>query len=417
MKDIRIGHRVYDGHACITVIVLFMLIYFEIRGGRSYFDEMLCIIAILYIVLLAIKRKLTKNDIITIILLTAVIVIGIMSNLHSHISVTIFSVLVDIIAETKVLWIFLGAKYYIHEKAKETLRIILTPIAKIFFVIAFVFSILSQFLNTGMTGAIRYGLKEFKFIFPMSFQFLAVSFVMFAVMSLNSYVKYRTIYYVMGCISLILATKSSPLLFGIMYLFLLYYFKKKSEIRISTIIFLALVIVVIGSFQIQTYLLNEDAPRYLFFYYGGKTANNYFPFGSGFATFGSDQASRQYSVLYYQYGFDDLFGMNPEDGSFLSDTFWAMAIGQFGWFGFTLYCIIYVRIFISIKKASDLAIDQKALVYSEYISYIVHAVGAAILSSSAGVIGFIALAMLLEPHYSMKGSEGAFKRDHRIWKE
>lgn len=40
------------------------------------------------------------------------------------------------------------------------------------------------------------------------------------------------------------------------------------------------------------------------------------------------QAARNYSRLYYQYGFNSLFGMNTRDGSFLSDTFWPMAIGQ-----------------------------------------------------------------------------------------
>ena len=38
--------------------------------------------------------------------------------------------------------------------------------------------------------------------------------------------------------------------------------------------------------------------------------------------------------------------------------------------------------------------DQKAFMYASFISYIIHAVGSAILSSSAGVIGFIALAIV-----------------------
>ncbi|WP_140398057.1 hypothetical protein [Lachnoclostridium sp. An169] len=148
-----------------------------------------------------------------------------------------------------------------------------------------------------------------------------------------------------------------------------------------TLVFLVIVIVLIGSFQIQTYLMNENAPRYLFFYYGSVTANDYFPLGSGFATFGSDQAARQYSPLYYLYGFTRLFGMNPDDGSFLSDTFWAMALGQFGWIGFFLYCFVYLRIFISFKIQDNFSPDKKALLYSCFISYMIHAVGSAILSS------------------------------------
>lgn len=400
MRDIKIRNKIYDGHACVVFAILLALIYFEIRGGRSYFDEILCLFAIVYLTLLAIQNKLAKNDSINILLIVCVIGIGLLSNLLSGISVPIFSVIVDIIAETKVLWIFFAVKYFVNSETKKSLVRMLTPVTKIYIILAFVFSVLSQFVNIGMTGSERYGIKEFKFFFPMSFQFLAVSLIALAVLSLNSFVRYKTLYYIMACISLMLATKSSPLLFGIMFLFFLSHFKRKSEIKVRTIVILAVVIIIIGGFQIQTYLMNENAPRYLFFYYGSVTANDYFPLGSGFATFGSDQAARQYSPLYYDYGFNNLFGMNPEDGSFLSDTFWAMAIGQFGWIGFALYCSVYVHIFISFKKNHNMKADQKALLYSGYISYIIHAVGSAILSSSAGVIGFIALAMVLDSNNS-----------------
>lgn len=115
-----------------------------------------------------------------------------------------------------------------------------------------------------------------------------------------------------------------------------------------------------------------------------------------FATFGSDQAARNYSRLYYQYGFNSLFGMNTKDGSFLSDTFWPMAIGQFGWIGSILYILIYVRIFFSFKWM-NLNSEQKAFLYAGYMQYIIHAVGSAILSAPAGMIGAIALAAVMKP--------------------
>ena len=106
--------------------------------------------------------------------------------------------------------------------------------------------------------------------------------------------------YAAVCVGLILATKSSPLLFSVMFIFLLIYFQKRAQLKTRTVVFMAVIVLLLGTFQIQTYLMNVNAPRYLFFYYGGKTANTYFPLGSGFATFGSDQAARNYSRLYYQ---------------------------------------------------------------------------------------------------------------------
>ena len=73
-----------------------------------------------------------------------------------------------------------------------------------------------------------------------------------------------------------------------------------------------------------------------------------------------------------------------------------MGIGQFGWIGFVLYVLIYVRIFFSFKRMK-LNSEQKAFLYAGYMQYIIHAVGSAILSASAGMIGAIALAAVMKP--------------------
>ena len=271
------------------------------------------------------------------------------------------------------------------------------PLAKWFCYLAGVFAVISQFVNLGMTENERYGIKSYNFIFPMSFQFLAVALVAIAVLSKSKDNKSNRMPYAAVCIGLILATKSSPLLFSVMFVFLLIYFQKRAQLKTRTVVFMAVIVLLLGTFQIQTYLMNVNAPRYLFFYYGGKTANTYFPFGSqALQRLGSDQAARNYSRLYYQYGFNSLFGMNTEDGSFLSDTFWPMGIGQFGWIGFVLYVLIYVRIFFSFKRMK-LNSEQKAFLYAGYMQYIIHAVGSAILSASAGMIGAIALAAVMKP--------------------
>lgn len=313
---------------------------------------------------------------------------------------TWFSVFVDLIAETKFLWVLFAFKYYITSNPYDDRTVyndltrLVKPFAKWFCYLAGIFAIVSQFVNIGMTENERYGIKSYNFVFPMSFQFLAVALVAIAVLSSSKNNRSNRLPYAAICVGLILATKSSPLLFSVMFLFLLIYFKRRDQLKMRTVVFMAIIVLFLGTFQIQTYLMNANAPRYLFFYYGGKTANSYFPLGSGFATFGSDQAARNYSRLYYQYGFNGLFGMNTEDGSFLSDTFWPMAIGQFGWIGCILYILIYIRIFLSFGRMA-LNSEQKAFLYAGYLQYLIHAVGSAILSSSAGIIGAIALAAVM----------------------
>lgn len=386
----------FDLRAMLFLAVLLLLVLFELNGGRNYLDEALCIAAAGYLLYLAFVDTLSRYDSVSIFLLVFVVFIGLLSNVASNISVSAFSIAIDIIAEIKVPLIFFAAKYLLRsEKTRSDIVRILFPVAKVYIVVAFVCSVASQFVDIGMAESERYGLMGFKFFFPFSFQFLAVTLVMIAILISHENVKHKNAYLCLASISLMLALKSSPLLFGVMFLFLLIYFNRRDRLKMSTIVIMCVVILLLGSFQIQTYLLNPNAPRALFFHYGAITANEFFPLGSGFSTFGSDQAARNYSPLYYQYGFNTLFGMNPEDGSFLSDTFWPTAIAQFGWIGFAIYVIVFLRILRSFAVISPSKPDSKAFVYSAFASYMIHAVGSAILSASAGVIGFVAIAFVL----------------------
>lgn len=215
-----------------------------------------------------------------------------------------------------------------------------------------------------------------------------------------------SIYYFMAGISLILTTKSSPIIFSVLFIFFCFYFRKRFSISKKTYIFVLIVIVLLGTYQIEAYLLNENAPRYLFFYYGGVTANEYFPLGAGFATFGSDEASRDYSPLYYLYGFQYLFGMTPDDGSFLSDTFWPMAIGQFGWIGASLYLYVFIRLYQSVYKNKALGKEERAFVYAGFLQSFIHAIGSAILSNAAAQLMYIILGIVL----SNKGNKSSLEK-------
>lgn len=373
--------------------IISVLIYMELIGGRSFFDEALSIVSVLYLLFLAIRDDLSRYDSVSLFILMVVIFIGLASNVFSGISRPLTSVLIDVVAETKVLWAFFAAKYMFRGQTGKTFATALVFLAKAYIISAFVCSIVSQVVNIGMTESQRYGLQGFRFVFPFSFQFMAVSLLAIAIL-IKGNAKNRKVYYVLASISLMLATKSAPLLFGLLFLVLLYYFNHFKKLNAFVVALLFLGVIFVGSYQIQTYLMNVNAPRYLFFLHGAELANRFFPLGAGFSTFGSDQAARLYSPLYYEFGFSYLFGLNPEDGSFLSDTFWPMAIGQFGWIAFALLVILYLRIVLGFKGPVKHEFESKAFLYAAFLSYMIHAVGSAILSSSAGVIGFIALGLV-----------------------
>lgn len=382
----------YSINSFIMLFLFASLILLELFNNGGYLDELIGIFSAAYLIFF--RRKLSRYDAISIIMLFCVVLIGLFSNIVYNVNDSISSILIDVIAETKLLFAFFAAKYYLSNEEKiETINL-LVPLAKIYTFFAFICSIISLFFNIGMSGSERYGLSSFRFIFDFNFQYVAVYMLFFGVIVCNTKMKERSkaVYYVMGIISLVLATKAPPILFSIIFILLYFYFKKHQKLSLWFILLGAVILVIAGWFQIEEYLMNGDAPRRLFFDYSIKTANDYFPLGSGFGTFGSDQAARNYSKLYYQYGFDQLYGMNPENGSFLSDTFWPMALGQFGWIGSIIYLLIFVRIFITLNN-NEFNNAKRAFLFAIFLQYIIHAIGSAILSSSSGMIGFVAMAL------------------------
>ena len=85
---------------------------------RSFFDELVGIASMIYVLVLMLLGKLSKEDIITIIILLLVVLIGIYSNIYSGIERSIFGIGIDIVAKIKVIFPFIAIKYFFNEKAK-----------------------------------------------------------------------------------------------------------------------------------------------------------------------------------------------------------------------------------------------------------------------------------------------------------
>ena len=68
-----------------------------------------------------------------------------------------------------------------------------------------------------------------------------------------------------------------------------------------------------------------------------QIARQNFPFGTGFATFGSRAAQRWYSPVYYWYNMYKIPGLDPLWPSYACDTFWPMILGESGVAGLAGY--------------------------------------------------------------------------------
>ena len=100
--------------------------------------------------------------------------------------------------------------------------------------------------------------------------------------------------------------------------------KKQEKFRLSigNIFATLIVLCFFAADQFETYFSNTATARSNFLRYGIYTMQRYFPLGSGFATYGTDSAVKYYSKLYVEYGFKDVYGLNPSNPMFAHDTYW-----------------------------------------------------------------------------------------------
>ena len=90
--------------------------------------------------------------------------------------------------------------------------------------------------------------------------------------------------------------------------------------------------------------------RVALYYFSTNIFMDYFPFGSGFATYATFTSAQYYSPLYNKYGLDVLYGLTESDPKFMADTYYP-ALAQFGIVGACLFFFFWI---ILAKKAFKL---------------------------------------------------------------
>lgn len=80
---------------------------------------------------------------------------------------------------------------------------------------------------------------------------------------------------------------------------------------------------------------------------------DYFPFGSGFASFASYSSGVYYSDIYSKYGIENIKGISKNNYSYIADTYYP-CLAQFGVVGVLLYLLFFIYI---IRKAYRLFLE------------------------------------------------------------
>ncbi len=333
----------------VLLAVLFhLLIYQKLISNyislMDYFDELLLLIAGFIIFYFRFKTKIDINNNLKVLLSLGILIliIGLLGNLVNHYQKSLFLILIGGCFYLKpILTLIISEKidenfdYMTFLKSQQ--RII-----KFQILIIFIFCILNLFFDINMTHDYRYGIRSYKFLFGTGGELVLYCIYFFFILFLfdkNKNIKWN----VLLCIICFMTFRGVGM--GTVFCFVCIYLLDFFKLKLSCKSFIALIPIftLLGWNQIKIYFLSETmSARAYLLRYSFENVKRFFPIGSGFSTYGSALTLSNYSPLYYEYGFNKVWGLSKHDPMFLTDSFWPMLLGETGILGLIVYSFILI---------------------------------------------------------------------------
>lgn len=321
----------------------------------NYLDDVIVLVFLLICIVLLFRRnRLFKADIMIMVSFLCFVLIGIISTLIYQIQ-SYFASISDLFLCSRFIISYFTMRLVFNKKdCKSIIYINFNAISRLVALLFFVLSIHECIFHPFFQQFdVRFGIHSIALFYPHPTYLAAACVIMLCVLTVSlDITKSNWVYIIMLSIVITLTFRTKAIAFlaiyFLLYIFLIkFHFKSKMVLIISSI-GLALFV---GFTQITTYFLTSGySPRELMLIDSITLAKQYFPFGTGFATFGSHMAQINYSPLYYMFHYSFLYGMSPSMPLFLEDGFWQIVIGQFGFVGLILFIIVILGFFVIIFK-------------------------------------------------------------------
>ena len=316
----------------------------------SYSDDILMIIVIIIgIYRLIVKRQISilkKEEQIILALLIVLSLIAFIGNYISKFQTSIFAILIDFIGWQKFFLAYLVFLIIIKPDNTTKYRYISFRIAKITIVISLILEIVNVIGVINLApGYERFGIHSFNLGGHPS----SASAIMATIACLfMSERKKNFIWVFLSLLLCFLTFRFKAIGFTLFSLYCIFFMKEKTSL--VRILLIASIILIIVWPQINFYFLNSNASRIMALKASTEIAKDFFPIGSGYATFGTKTSGMYYSLAYDIYGLSSRWGFMRNNYSFIGDGGIANILAQFGVLGSIFYIVIMILLIKSIKK-------------------------------------------------------------------
>lgn len=342
--------------ADLFLLVLFNCLLFAVPLGEiiplaSYLEEACSVLILILGIFVSKGRVLNNWERCASVLYFILVIIGCCGNVAYGIQQEPVAIAMDIIASTKFFIALIGGYLYFSAKDTRLIFELVEAEAKILSIIFFTLATLNLFIDTPMRSTGRYDIPAFQGLWPHP-SYLVISLVaLVSVLSVNW--KKNRIFLLLAILVIASSLRSKAFAIAGVYICLSILLNQSGRVGISQIALIAICAICIGWSAFELYYgASASGGGYARFELqetSFRIADEYFPLGAGFGTYGSNASGRYYSPLYYQYGLVNVWGLQPDNYSFLSDTFWPTVIGQFGWIGLMVYALIVSCVFLGAR--------------------------------------------------------------------
>lgn len=351
--------------SAIMTLFLFQTLLENYFSKASYIDEGIAALFAGYFVLdIIVSGEARIRELLACFLILWATAAGLYGNWRFGIQDVNAAIYLDIVSHFKYALIYLGVSSAARKRRWDFAEAVRIPalLAKGYLIVLFVFGVLNLFVNLGMYDGYRYGFRAYAFIFGTPG--IVTNTVLYIIMILlfDAAVhenRSNKGFIIMAIAVLIMVIKSRSLILAATALILFESFvierKQNMHLRVGAV---AVIGGLIGYPQFMDYFVNGvtanrgTAPRQLFWQGGVRLFREYFPFGTGFGTFGSSTAATHYSSLYYILEFNKVTGMQPTNTKYLNDTFWPMIFTQLGLIGMIPYILLLLLVFCDLYRNS-----------------------------------------------------------------
>lgn len=315
----------------------------------KYIDELYSFLFIPVILIYVKKQKISFNSK-SVILLTMIIICGLLSNvIYKYQSIPY--IIMDIILFLK-FFMALGLSNFLFKEdlfEGENNKKLQFHVRLIIIILLFS-TIINYAFNLWPNSNIRFGIMANQIFFGHPTKLSAVLFFLLAIYNIIR--KGRIdIFYLFIFIMIFTTLRMKALLALAVSIFVIcYVIKRRKKLDVKKLAIMGIVVCILGFGSFKYYFLSDGFARTELLRASFKIANDYFPLGTGFGTFGSWPSGVSYSPVYYLYDLNQVWGITPYNYLAIADSFWPTVMGQFGYLGMILYILLLIKIFDNIQK-------------------------------------------------------------------